>query len=144
MYPGQLATAKQVARLADEYRRAATHLLVTRPGKNPLSRAPSRLLAIQSIELYLNALLIFSRHDATAVRGMQHNLTKRLELAVVKGLHLRKRTAAHLQAIERNREYLNSRYGAEMTATASQSNRLSATLEEIAKKVSAILAGNAQ
>ena len=38
-----------------------------------------------------------------------------------------------------NREYLVTRYGPEMTATTSQINRLTATLDEVANKVSAMM-----
>ena len=43
----------------------------------------------------------------------------------------------HLHAMTGNREYLVTRYGPEMTATVSQVNRLTATLDEVAKKVTA-------
>jgi hypothetical protein len=38
-----------------------------------------------------------------------------------------------------NREYLVTRYGPEMTSTASQINRLTATLEEVAIKVTKVV-----
>jgi hypothetical protein len=38
-----------------------------------------------------------------------------------------------------NREYLVTRYGAEMTSTVSQINRLTATLDEVANKVTAMI-----
>ena len=55
------------------------------------------------------------------------------------GLSLRKRTAAHLAAIEGSREYLVTRYGPEMSGTSSQINRLTASLEEVAAKVTEII-----
>ena len=58
------------------------------------------------------------------------------------GLKLRKRTAAHLIAMGESREYLVTRYGPEMTATVSQINRLVASLEEVAMKVTAIVKKN--
>jgi hypothetical protein len=70
---------------------------------------------------------------------MQHDLAQRAEWARLCGLQLRKRTAAHLSAMMGNREYLVTRYGPEMTSTASQINRLTATLEEVANKVTAIV-----
>jgi hypothetical protein len=104
-----------------------------------LSRAPCRLAAIQAIELYLNALLLHIGHEASAIRGMQHDLAKRTDHATAAGLKLRKRTAQHLAAMVGSREYLVTRYGPEMTGTVSQINRLIASLEEVATKVTEIV-----
>lgn len=106
---------------------------------DPLSRAPFRLSAIHAIELYLNALLLAGGHDQVRIRGLRHDLAARIDLAVAGGLQLRKRTAAHLRTMTGNREYLVTRYGPEMTATISQVNRLTATLDELADKVAAIV-----
>jgi hypothetical protein len=138
-YPGGSATAEQVFRLAEEYRKAAQILMPLGRRGDPLSRAPCRLSAIHSIELYLNAFLLHHGHEPAQIRGMQHNLSARTDLAIASGLLLRKRTAAHLSAIAGNREYLVTRYGPEMTATISQINRLTATLEEVANKVTAMM-----
>lgn len=73
---------------------------------------------------------------------MQHDLSKRLERAQDGGLQLRKRTASHLSAMVGSREYLVTRYGPEITATGSQINRLTATLDEVAKKVAALMETN--
>jgi len=126
--------------LAEEYRKAAHLLLQLGRRGDPLSRAPCRLSAIHAIELYLNALLLFMGQETTRIRGLQHNLAARSEMAIANGLQLRKRTAAHLSAMAGNREYLVTRYGPEMTATISQINRLTATLDEVANKVSAMMA----
>lgn len=48
---------------------------------------------------------------------------------------LRSRTAAHLIAMVKTREYLVSRYETDQASTLSQINRLQATLEEISSKV---------
>lgn len=136
-YPGGSATAVEVLHLAEQYRKAARLLLQLGQRGDPLSRAPCRLSAIHAIELYLNALLLHAGHEPSQIRGMQHNLSARTELAIASGLHLRKRTAAHLSAMAGNREYLVTRYGPEMTATISQINRLTATLDEVANKVNA-------
>ncbi len=53
---------------------------------------------------------------------------------------LRERTSAHIRAIARDREYLIARYGPDCLSTASQMNRLLATLEEVARKVSRAVA----
>ena len=137
-YPGDAATAEDMLRLAEEYRKAA-HLLIRLGRKRaPLTWAPCRLSAIHAIELFLSALLMHNGHEASAVRGMQHDLGRRVERAQNGGLQLRKRTASHLSAMVGSREYLVTRYGP-MTATVSQINRLTATLDEVAKKVTAIM-----
>lgn len=102
----------------------------------PLSRAPFRFTAIHAIELYLNAFLLQRGEDAAVVRGLQHNLTAKTDLAVQKGLVLRRRTVTHLHSMAANREYLAMRFGPETITTALQVNRLSATLDEVAAKVS--------
>jgi hypothetical protein len=139
LYPGEQAAPDDIWRLADEYRKAAHHLLTLGRRGDPLSRAPCRLSAIHAIELYLNALLLRQGHGASRIRGMQHNLAVRTELAMAGGLRLRKRTEAHLRTMTNDREYLVTRYGPEMNATVSQINRLTATLEEVATKVTAVV-----
>jgi hypothetical protein len=62
-------------------------------------------------------------------------------MAIDAGLNLRKRTAAHLETLASNREYLVTRYGPEMTATLTQVNRVMATLEELFQKVGKIVDG---
>ena len=138
-YPGELAAPHEIRRLADEYRQAAHMLLTLGRRGDPLSRAPFRFAAIHAIELYLNALLLHQGQEPGLVRGLQHNMAARTDMAIAGGLHLRKRTAAHLHAMAGNREYLVTRYGPEMTATVSQVNRLTATLEEVANKVTAAI-----
>lgn len=139
-YPGESATAEQILRLAEEYRKAAHLLLQLGRRGDPLSRAPCRLSAIHAIELYLNALLLFRGQETSRIRGLQHDLAARTQMAIANGVQLRKRTAEHLSAMAGNREYLVTRYGPEMTATISQINRLTATLDEVANKVSAMMA----
>ncbi len=123
--------------LAHEYRKASDVLLGLGRRGAPLSRAPFRLTAIHAIELYLNAFLLERGHPAAFIRGLQHNLSERAELALSGGLSLRKRTAEHLRSLSAGREYLTSRYAPERSETMSQINRLMATLEEVANKVSA-------
>jgi HEPN domain-containing protein len=138
-YPGDAATAEQLLRLAEEYHRAAEILLTQGRRGEPLSRAPCRHTAIHAIELYLNAILLRNGYRASSVRGLQHDFSAKTERAIASGLKLRKRTEEHISALNANREYLVSRYGPEMTSTASQLNRLTATLNEVARKVSAIV-----
>jgi hypothetical protein len=138
-YPGELASPQQVHDLAEAYCKAAHVLLqLGRPGK-PLTRAPFRLSAIHAIELYLNALLLKAGRPPHEIRRLQHDLGKRTALAEEVGLSLRKRTAEHLRSLSDEREYLVTRYGPELAATASQINRLTATLDEVAKKVTSLL-----
>jgi len=139
-YPGDIATPHQIIGLADQYRRAADILLPTGKRRNPISRAPYRLSALHAIELYLNALLLDRGHSSAKLRALQHNLAARTDLALGAGLRLRRRTILHLKSISETREYLITRYGPEMTGTASQLNRLSATVREVSSKVSAMVA----
>jgi hypothetical protein len=70
---------------------------------------------------------------------MNHDLSARAMLAASKGLKLRKLTDAHLAKLVGNREYLVLRYEPEWKATVSQINRLTATLDELAKKSASII-----
>ena len=134
-YPGEAATAAEVVALANEYRIAAQLLVQNgRPGE-ARSRAPFRMVAIHAVELYLNAFLLRSGHSAGEVRGLQHNLAARADLAVEVGLVLRKRTREHLHAMSQSREFLVTRYVPSGTSL-SEINRLQATLTEVAQKVS--------
>ncbi|CDX60452.1 conserved hypothetical protein [Mesorhizobium plurifarium] len=143
-YPGELASAQQVHELAEEYRKGANLLLqLGRPGK-ALTRAPFRLAAIHAIELYLTALLLHRGHNPNQIRKMHHDLSARTEHTLAAGLRLRAKTAKHLQSLSQNREYLVTRYGPELAATASQINRLTATLEEVAAKVTALIGPSAR
>jgi len=142
-YPGELATIGQLLELAEEYRRAA-HMLQPLGRKGiPLSRAPFRLCAIQAIELHLSAYLIERGHAIPKVRGLQHDLSARADMAIAAGLKFRKRTTLHLRKLANDREYLVTRYGPELAGTTSQINRLLATLEEVAIKVQASFAQKA-
>ncbi|ESZ29596.1 hypothetical protein [Mesorhizobium sp. L2C067A000] len=138
-YPGELASPEQIYELAEEYRRAATELLKLGRSGKPLTRAPFRLCAIHAIELYLTALLLRRGHNPNQLRKMQHDLSARTEHTLAAGLLLRAKTAKHLQSLSQNREYLVTRYGPEMAATASHITRLTATLEEVAVKVTVLI-----
>ena len=139
-YPGGSARPLQVRALADEYRKAAAVLLKLGERGKPLTRAPFRLTAIHAVELYLNAFLLARGHGAEKIRGLQHDLPARAELAIDGGLSLRKRTLEHIRSLSAGREYLVSRYGPELAASMSQVNRLIATLDEVANKVTNALA----
>ena len=137
-YPGEKATAQQLMSLAGEYRRSAEALLAIGRNGAPLSWAPYRLVAIHSIELYLNAYLIAAGHSQASVRGLQHSTASRAQLATVGNLRLRKRTVAHLQHLTDNREYLVTRYDP-APISISQLNRLQATMTEVAQKVAGVV-----
>lgn len=134
-YPGGSARPDQVRALADEYRKAAAVLLKLGERGKPLTRAPFRVSAIHAVELYLNAFLLARGIEAEKIRGLQHDLPARAALAIAGGLSLRKRTLEHIRSLSAAREYLVSRYGPELAAPMSQINRLIATLDEVANKV---------
>ena len=137
-YPGETASPRQVAELADEYRRAADALLGNGRRGAPLSRAPYRFVAIHAVELYLNAMLLKAGYTAIELRRMHHDLASRTRLAVASKLDLRKRTLTHLTRLSETREYLTTRYDPE-ASEASELNRLAATLAEVAAKVTAFV-----
>lgn len=138
-YPGGQANAAELLKLADQYRAASQTIQKLGRSGDAVSYAPYRLNAIHATELYLNALLRHSGIEPAQIRGLQHNLAARAELAAQLGLKLRLRTEAHLRTLADTREYLISRYAPEAATTLSQVNRLAATLEEVASKVSAIV-----
>lgn len=138
-YPGQGATAGQIKSLADDFRAAADAVASRGRRGAPASRSPYRLLALHSVELYLNALLLARGHLPIRVRGLQHDLAARTDLALAAGLVLRARTVTHLRDVAARREYLTSRYAPELAGTASEVNRMAATLEEVARKASALI-----
>ena len=139
-YPGDHASPYEMNRLADFYRDAAHRCSGSILIGDPISAGPMRLLAIHSIELNLSAYLLLQGSPWPAIRKMGHDLTARLERATERGMVLRERTSAHIRAIARDREYLIARYGPDCLSTASQMNRLLATLEEVARKVSRAVA----
>lgn len=121
--------------MAEEYHHAAYRAASDiRPGE-PLSAAPLRLLALQAIELNLSAFLMLKGSSWQSVRRHGHDLAARLELAAPEGLVLRRKTADHVAAVARDREYLVARYGPDCLADVSQVNRLLATLDEVSLKV---------
>lgn len=138
-YPGTFATPAEVLRLANEYRQAAIVIAGLGRRGDSVSRAPYRMTAIHSVELYLNAYLLNAGHEPSRIRGLQHDMAARTDICLMSGLILRQRTVAHLRALAVNREYLVTRYGPELTSTLSQINRLAATLNEVATKVEAVM-----
>lgn len=139
-YPGANACPAEIFALAAEYHSAADALLLKGRPRELISRAPARLCAIHAIELYLNAFLLATGDPPERIRAHFHNLAERAERAVERGLVLRKLTLAHLAKMTEAREYLISRYGPELSTTLSESNRLMATLNEIARKIRPVVA----
>lgn len=85
-YPGESAAPSQVLRLADEYRLGALLLLAACRRGQSLSQAPFRHAALHAIELYLNSVLLEHGMAPAAVRGLQHDLARRAEMAAAAGL----------------------------------------------------------
>lgn len=134
LFPGEAASPRQVAELANEYRIAAAALMGNGRRGAPLSWAPYRFMAIHAVELYLNAMLLKAGFSSVDLRRMHHDLASRTQLAVASKLNLRKRTLMHLQKLSETREYLTTRYDPEAPEV-SEVNRLAATLTEVAEKV---------
>lgn len=139
-HPGELASPQQMLALADEYRRASDALHKQVKKGEPLSLAPFRVTAIHAVELYLTAMLLACDREPSEIRGFGHDLSKRAALAQTVGLRLRKGTVEHLSALSTGREYFVSRYAPEVASVASmQTNRMLATLKDVAEKTTAIV-----
>jgi hypothetical protein len=136
-HPDQSAKVRDILALATQYRDAAVKL---GEGVSKPNHIPRRLLALHSIELYLNALLLAKGVDHKTIRGFEHDLGERTRIAVNAGLVLRRRTGEHMATLSANREYLVIRYGPVPTAKLSQINRVMATLDEVSKRVRKMLA----
>jgi len=137
-YPGENAGPISLRLLADQYRRAAAVLRDSGQRGHPMSWAPFRLTAVQAIELYLTAFLLHRGCSAIEVRRMGHHLGLRAEAAAAAGLQLRKRTNEHLASLSDSREYLITRYCPDGLESASQINRLTATLAEVTHKTAVV------
>jgi hypothetical protein len=144
MYAGDTGSVYDTLELAKHYKADAILLSKRSPQAHRFCHVPLRFLAIHAIELYLNAFLLAKGHDPKAIRGLQHDIGKRAQLAIEAGLILRKRTEAHLATLSANREYLVARYGSpDKTATLSQVNRVLATLNELSQKIMSCSDGTA-
>ena len=138
-YPGADARVEEIIRLANHYRGAANDLLRMAQEKGPCRVAPCRLCAVHAIELYLNAFLLKLGHPPERIRDSRHDLAARAALANAGAARGRRRTAIHLAAMTQGREYLVLRYDPGMAELAPL-NRLWATLDEIARKVTRAVA----
>ncbi|MBB3386670.1 hypothetical protein ACK83U_19305 (plasmid) [Rhizobium sp. WW22] len=137
-YTGKAADVRGILNLAARYRDAANTL---GEGLSKPNHLPRRLLALHSIKLYLDALLLANGLNRQTICSFEGNLNERTRVAMDLGLVLRKRTAAHLATLSSSREYLAVSYGSETTATLSQMNRVMATLDEVSLKVRKMLRG---
>ncbi|MDF8356521.1 hypothetical protein [Ensifer adhaerens] len=135
-YPGQEPSVCDTLALAAQYRDAAVKLGAISP---KLAHLPVHLLALHSVELYLDALLLAKGLDHKTIRGFQHDLGEQSRVAIDAGLVLRKRTAAHLATLSSTREYDAVRYGPRQAFKLSQVNRVMATLDEVSQKVRRVL-----
>lgn len=133
--PADADSSAAILALAEAYRAAALQLVAAAAPKRPLALAPIRLTALHAIELYINAFLLERGLAAAALRRLQHDFAARAALATAHGLVLRRRTAAHLDFVASRHEYVAARYAPGRMPELSQLNRLTATLEEIARKV---------
>lgn len=135
-YPSREPSVRDTLALPAQYRDAAVKLGATSP---KLAHRPVHLLALHSVEIYLDALLLAKGLDHKTIRGFQHNLGERPRVAIETGLVLRKRTAAHLVTLSSTREYDAIRYGPTRASKFSQVNRVMATLDEVSQKVGRVL-----
>lgn len=136
--PGARAEPFEILALAAVYRAAATQLLEATPSTT-IDFAPARLCALQAMELYLCAFLRSKGTTPTEIRSWMHDIAHHSESARRLGLNLRVRTVRHIHRIAQGREYVAVRYDPSMPLIA-PTNRLQATLDELAVKVSRLMA----
>ncbi|MEM8848611.1 MAG: hypothetical protein AAGE03_01115 [Pseudomonadota bacterium] len=135
-YPGATATPREILELALAYADAARSLLDAAGKDVPLSYAPARLCAIHATELFLNAFLRFEGTLPECIRARGHHLAYD---HFSDALRLKKKTAGHLVEMTDRREYLLCRYAPDLTSHHTPLNRLRATLDEVEKKVTALI-----
>ncbi|NOT39228.1 MAG: hypothetical protein HOP13_01920 [Alphaproteobacteria bacterium] len=87
----------------------------------------------------MNAVLLSYGVDAKDVRGLQHDLSKRLASAKDAGLKLGARTVMHIDKLTETQEYLKARYAPHESANLSPLNRLQQTLKEVREQALAIV-----
>lgn len=101
--------------------------------------APARLCALQAIEVYLNAFLLFRGMTPQEIRGFQHELIRRAEAARERGLGLKVKTLRNLAALEASREYLLVRYAPDRDGDLMELPRLFSTLDNVTRHVRAAI-----
>lgn len=136
-YPGSQACASELLHLAEVYHQAAIELFENADRRTAISYAPARLCSLQSIELCLNAFLRHSGASCGEIRARRHGL---VDETFIQTLRLKKKTAAHLETLTEQREYLLTRYAPDLVSEQSALTRLRATLNEVMQKTKAHLA----
>ncbi len=134
--PGPDASADELLLFAQSYHAAASTLMASKE-TFPLAAAPARYCALHAIELYLDAFLRIAGEPAGRLRLHGHDLRIRAALAIARGLKMRRKTALHLVRLSADRAYQVARYGPQRPEPKSETNRMAATLDEIACKVGA-------
>ena len=133
--PGDGMDALSTLALAGEFAQASKALRKLGRMRQAQSHAPFRFAALHAIELYLAAYLRLHGLDNAELRSTGHRFCTKAELAREHGLQLRKKTHAHLVELSGNREYQAVRYDTAMLPRLTQINRLEATRDELAAKV---------
>lgn len=135
-YPGSDTDPADLLVLADQYGFAFRKLQETKMPEGKLVGAPARLLGVHAIELYLNVCLRLDKLRPEEVRRFGHNLAAKADHPSVQSLALRQKTRLHLARLTDTREYLLVRYAPDRKKEFSEMTRLTATLADLAKKVS--------
>jgi hypothetical protein len=135
-YPGDSATAQQLLELADQYFNAAltTRAKQVKP-RQRLTWAPTRLLYVHAIELYLNAWLRKKNVANATLRGMKHSLSERYNEAARLGLTLPDSAQRNLVQVEHENAYVVVRYGPERLRELSNPMQLEGSLIAVRKAV---------
>lgn len=128
--PGGTAT------LTERYKDAAIKLCEASLKSNHVSR---RLLALHSIALYFNVLLLAKGINHKTIRRFRLDLGEQARIAINLGIALRKRTSAHFVTLSLSNEYQVIWYAPTLIATLSQLSRVMATLDELSQKVRRLL-----
>ena len=123
--------AERLLLLAQTFHEAAGQLLA---GGRAVG-APGRVCAIHAIELYLSAFLAQGGMAEADIRRMGHDLASREAAVTQRGLRFKQRTAAHLAAMTREREYVALRYRRIRADALAPESRMLATLNEVSQKV---------
>ena len=141
-YPGADARAEEVIRLANHYRGAANDLLRLVEEKGARRVAPCRLCAVHAIELYLNAFLLKLGHPP------ERHPRQRPRPRRAGGARQRRRSRA--PAADGDPPGDDDAMAASISCCATTRawprlaplNRLWATLDEIARKVTSAVGGS--
>jgi hypothetical protein len=137
--PGDGMDAMSTLALAEEFAQASMSLRKFCRKGCLNSHAPFRFAALHAIELYLAAYLRFHGLDNSELRSTGHRLCDKLKCATNYGLSLGKKTQEHIAELTNKQEYLVVRYDSTLLPRLTQINRLEATRDELAAKVTQIV-----